>query len=331
MSDRLNIIKDINLNKVRSAIKKLGVATKPQLAEDTGLSVVTINSLVNTLIASGEILPHKTIPSDGGRPAASFRYNSEYRLALMIYMHELHGQDQAYYCVVNLKGEVLEREQQSLSQVTVSSFDLNIERMLQKFPQIKAICFGIPGVEVDHKLMIIDYAGLRDQSLSGHIMERFQLPVMIENDINAAILGYCHINEIPKEQCVIGIYYPDKYPPGAGIYMKGDIYKGRDGLAGEIKYLPLGIVWEEFDYNPQEVEALIIKTLRAFSCMYNPDRIILYGESLPPDLINKVRDSCLTPVEELMLAEIVLSADLNHDFEAGIKQLAVRMIDTVTD
>ena len=327
MRKKVNMIKDLNINKVRSALKKLGIATKPQLAEHTGLSVVTVNSLVNTLIASGEILTHETLNSEGGRPAASFRYNSEYRLVLMIYMHEYRGQDTAFYCVVNLRGEVMEREKHLLSDVRVDSFDSHISEFIKKFTQIKAICFGIPGDEVNQRLMIIDYINLREQSLSGHISERFHLPVLVENDINAAVLGYCHRNDIPKDQCAVGIYFPDKYPPGAGIYVNGDVFKGRDGLAGEIKYLPFGIDWEAFDYAPKKVEEVMVKTVRAFSCMYNPDRIVLYGESVGPDIITKIRESCLSSVEQIMLPQIIISADLNIDFEAGIKQIAMRMID----
>lgn len=254
MRKKVNLIKDINLNKVRSALKALGTATKPQLAEVTGLSVVTVNSLVNTLIDIGEILPDEILNSEGGRPAASFRYNSEFRLALMIYMHEYRGQDTAFYCVVNLRGEVIERDKHILSDVYVQSFDSHIENLLGKFSQIKAICFGIPGDEVNQKLIISDYEKMREQSLSGYIGEKFHLPVLVENDINAAVMGYCHQNKIRSDKCVIGLYFPDKYPPGAGIYLNGNIYKGKNGLAGEIKYLPFGIDWESFDYNPKEVE-----------------------------------------------------------------------------
>lgn len=331
MRKKVNLIKDINLNKVRSALKEVGTATKPQLAEITGLSVVTVNSLVNTLIDIGEILPDEILNSEGGRPAASFRYNSEFRLALMIYMHEYRGQDTAFYCVVNLRGEVIERDKHILSDVYVQSFDSHIEKLLGKFSQIKAICFGIPGDEVNQKLIISDYQKMREQSLSGYISEKFHLPVLVENDINAAIMGYCHQNKIRSDQCVIGLYFPEKYPPGAGIYLNGNIYKGKNGLAGEIKYLPFGIDWESFDYNPKEVEDFMIKTIQAFLCMYNPDRIVLYREKISHAISKIIQEGYLSPVEKIMLPEIMTSMDLNTDFEAGIKQIALKMIDTKQD
>jgi predicted NBD/HSP70 family sugar kinase len=329
MGTRVNIIKDINLNKIRSALREAGTATKPRLAEITGLSVVTVNSLVNTLTETGEILPDEILNSESGRPAASFRYHGEFRLALVIYMHEYHSRDTAFYCVVNLRGEVLERDIQVLTDVNVESFDSRIEKLLRKFPQIKAICFGIPGCEVNQKLIISDYKLMREQSLSGYIGGKFLLPVLVENDINAAILGYCHRNAVKEGETVIGIYFPDKYPPGAGIYVNGNIYKGRNGLAGEIVKLPLGIDWETFDYSPKEVEELVLKTVQVFLCMFNPDRIVLYGEKLNRELITKIHKRFASPVEQIMLPEIMISSELNTDFEAGIKQVAFDMIDTV--
>jgi Transcriptional regulator/sugar kinase len=331
MDKKVNIIKNINLNKIRSALRNAGTATKPQLAEATGLSVVTVNSLVNTLIDTGEIVPDVTMDSEGGRPAASFRYNSEFRMVLVIYMHEYRGQDTAFYCVANLRGEVMERNEHILSNVNVESFDSPIEKLICKYTRIKAICFGIPGEEVNQRLVISDYQNMREQSLSGHIKERFHLPVFVENDINAAIMGYCHQNKIREEQCVIGIYFPEKYPPGAGIYLNGKLYKGRNGLAGEIAYLPLGIDWAAFDYNPADAEDVMIKTIQAFLCMYNPDRIVLYGGNINPAVSALIQENCLTPAEKIMLPEIIISTDLNTDFEAGIKQIALNMIDTERD
>ncbi len=327
MRKKINLIKETNLNKIRNALKTVDTATKPQLAELTGLSVVTVNSLINTLLDTGEVLPDIILSSDGGRPAASFRYNSSFRMALAIYMHEYHGEDSAFYCVVDLLGRVVERIQQKLEEVCLSSFDLHIQRLLQSFPQIKAICFGIPGGEVNQKLVISDYEKLREKSLSGYIGEQFHLPVFVENDINAAVAGYCHQKSIAADQCIIGLYFPDKYPPGAGIYLNGSIYRGRNGLAGEIKYLPLGADWDNFDYNPAEMRELVMKTIQSICCLYNPDQLILYGESINADLPKLLQERCSSEVEKLLLPELVISTALNGDFETGIKQLALKMIE----
>ena len=50
------------------------------------------------------------------------------------------------------------------------------------------------------------------------------------------------------------------------------------------------------------------------------------GERISPDIINKIRESCLSLVEQMMLPQIIISDDINSDFEAGIKQISLGMI-----
>ncbi len=329
MDKKSNIIKDINLNRIRKALKEIGVATKPQLSEVTGLSVVTVNSLIKTLINNGEIITDEMVSSEGGRPALSYRFNSFFRMALTINMQEYKGKDTAFYCVINLRGEVVERKEQILYDVNLESFDLYIEDLLNRYPTIQVIYFGIPGEEVKQRLVICDYEKLRDQSLSGYISDQFHIPVICENDINAAINGYCYKNEIRKDQCVVGLYFPEKYPPGAGVYLDNHIYKGRDGLVGEIKYLPLGINWDTFDFDPEKVQDIIVKTVQTFQCLYNPNKIILYGDGVKSNIKELLENRCRSKVEKMMVTDIILSNELHLDFEEGINAIALDYIDTV--
>ena len=252
-----NLQKEINLNKLRSAFKLKKIASKPQLAEQTGLSVVTINSLVNILVENGEVIEDVIMPSNGGRPATAYRFNNEFSLALVIYMYEQNYEDTVFICVSDLYGEIVDKIDNKMAEIKKDSFDSLIEKMLLKYPNIKVISFGMPGEEVDGRLLISDYKELQDEYFTAYIKEKFNLPVIFENDINAAIEGYCYSHSVTKSQCVIGIYFPSKYPPGAGIHINGGIYKGRNGLAGEIKYLPLGVDWEKFNFNKVQMLSLI--------------------------------------------------------------------------
>ncbi|MNC38884.1 hypothetical protein D3C75_875150 [compost metagenome] len=39
---------------------------------------------------------------------------------------------------------------------------------------------------------------MKGQSLSDHIRTKFKLPVWVENDINAADMGFCHRQQLPR-------------------------------------------------------------------------------------------------------------------------------------
>ena len=49
-----NDLRSRNLELLRSALRSLRVVTKPQAAEVTGLSVVTVNTLMQELMEAGE-------------------------------------------------------------------------------------------------------------------------------------------------------------------------------------------------------------------------------------------------------------------------------------
>lgn len=323
------VIKEINLNKMRCALKSEGSATKPRLAQLTGLSVVTAGTLIKVLVGNGEAIEDNIQPSNGGRPAVSFRFNSQFSLTLIIYMHEKNKADTAFVCVTDLYGEILEKSEIILNSVNKTSFDGIIGKMLLKYPNIKVIGFGMPGEEVNGKLAISDYSELRDEIFIDYIQEKFKVNTFFENDINAAIEGYCYDNGIAEEQCAVGIYFPSKYPPGAGIFIDGKIHKGRNGLAGEISYLPLGIDWSRFDYKKENIEDAVIKIVRSFNCMYNPDIIVLYCEDIDESIVEKIKEKCNSKVEALMMPEIVVSSKFNDNFEVGIKQIALGKLKTI--
>ncbi|NLZ33823.1 MAG: ROK family protein [Clostridiales bacterium] len=329
MGKNINLIKAGNLNILRRVLKEKRVATKPQLSELTGLSVVTINSLVNYLLENREIIEGEMLPSGGGRPAVSYKFNSEYKLALIIYMNEYNGENTAYIAVVNLYGEIIEKYEKVIREIDIYSFDNIIEDMTIKYPNIGIISFGMPVVEVNGRLLISDYKELENTFFTSYIKEKFNIPVLIENDINLAIAGYCFSNNISTKKTAIGIYFPNNYPPGAGIYINGKIHKGRNGLAGEIKYLPHNkIYWESFDYNLNKIREIIAKTILSFNCMYNPDLIVVYNDKIDETIIEEVTNNCNSEIERVMIPEIIISKEIDKDFEIGIKHITLKELES---
>ena len=50
--------------------------------------------------------------------------------------------------------------------------------------------YGLPGVDMSSNLTVVDAETMKGIVLHQKIEERFALPVIIENDINAAVFGY---------------------------------------------------------------------------------------------------------------------------------------------
>lgn len=326
-----NIIKEANLARVSHTLHYLKTATKPQLSKHTGISVVTINSLINTLLKNGEVYEQKTVThAPYGRPAVSYTFNGEYSLALIIYMYEKKQHDTAFFTICNLYGEKMYILEKEFETIQLGSFDSVIEELLKKYPAVKIIGFGMPAEEMHGTLIICDYPHLQNTEFATYIEHTFHRPVFIENDVNAAALGYYHLHCVRQEQnnvqCVVTLYFPRKYPPGAGVCIGGTVVKGKNGLAGEIKYLPFSADSPACAFSEHRRHEFILKTIKTYLCVYNPDVIVLYTENDPIDYEQEISDGCLSDIEKQMLAPIVISNKMNTDFEAGILYLALEKI-----
>lgn len=322
-----SLMKEIHLNQLRRTMKAVKRVSKPQLAELTGLSVVTVNSLVKILLESGEIREDAVLPSGGGRPPLTYRFNADYSLALTVYMYEESGIDTVFISVDNLHGEQMKTKKQRLEDISLQSFDDLIDPLLAQYPAIKVLAFGLPGTEVNGRLLLMDYQGLQGKSFTEYFQKKYCLPVIFENDLNAAVTGYCYTHHLTAQATVIGIYFPEKYLPGAGIFINGQIYKGRDGIAGEITYLP-GIDWLHFNDTPDQLQAALVKMIMSITSLYNPHQIILYSDQLDPVSAERLRDSCIgARIDPFLLPEIVVSKDFKVDFAKGIQYIALRQLE----
>lgn len=320
-----NLIKLANLETLRTAMRYNQAFTKPQLAEATGLSVVTVNALVKTLELSGEVRALSLNPSEGGRPAQGYAYNLNFKMALAIFLLEVEGVDTAHFKVINLLGDVVAHSTLALSPIELSSFDLVIQEYLEAYPSIEGICFGIPGGEVDQVMVVSDYPLLRGKSLSQYLMQKFNRRIIIENDVNLAILGFCKRLEIPVKDSVSAIYFPEKYPPGAAHFINGQVFKGFNGLAGEIKDLPIGINWD----HPLDDETFlnaVMKLTQTFAYMLNPKLIVLYGLRLNPNWSESVSAWFTGPLAAAIQPECHFETEFFSDFEAGLLQRSLSMI-----
>ncbi|MFC5649979.1 ROK family protein [Paenibacillus solisilvae] len=324
-----NLMKEINLNNVRRVMKQIGTATKPQLAAMTGLSVVTINSLVKELLDFGELLEDITIPSTGGRPALTYRFNYDFSLALVIHVNEKQGSDVVFASVVNLQEEILMREEHVIQVFDISRFYGMIDEILSRFPSIKAIGIGIPGQSVNGKIAVTSHDELKDIRLIEEVQTKFGLPVFLENDVNAAISGYSYREQLHVNQIVLGVYFPEKYPPGMGICLDGKIVKGKNGMAGEIKFLPMDIDWKN-RFDSEEFLEIVCKVIQTLNAVLAPDQIVIYRENLEESALLRSWEIYLSNHNIPSYPEIILSKSFYEDFEEGMKWLTLQELEPTT-
>lgn len=321
------LMKEVNKNIIRNAIREELYATKQKLSEKTGLSIVTVGAVLQQFLEAGEIYEDKLVPSNGGRPAQRFCFNKNFSYILTICTYEENGKDKAVVSVRNLLGEEIDKKEEILNNPDLDIFEKMTGEFIEKYSQIKAIGFSMPGQEADKKIIIHDYKKLENVYFTDYYKEKFNLPVIFVNDVSAAVIGYCKKKENHNLTSVVYIYFPKKYPAGAGLYLDGKLYKGFNGTAGEIKYIPLGIDWDNIDYSSEdEITDVVSKLSVSVSAMFNPQKIVVYGEFFSEKILKKIEERNREVLKKIFIPEIVLSESFHQDFQQGATEITLDLL-----
>ena len=143
-------IREQNLHLIRKALHDEQVSTTSVLHEKTGLSIVTINKLLNLLISSGEVIQGDKGCSLNGRPAATYRFNEMNKLILILSVYHRSGHKYVGYSVHNLFGECLERREELIDdkQTYTNEFKNGMERYIDRYKKIAVIGVSMPSDDV---------------------------------------------------------------------------------------------------------------------------------------------------------------------------------------
>jgi predicted NBD/HSP70 family sugar kinase len=326
------LVKDININSLRSVLKLLKCASIPELSRLTGIEESLTGVLVAECRERGEFL-EEPIPDDGGQTL--YRFNGEYRLILAICVLE---KNRVFVAVSDLYGEYLERNEIAVSPDTLAFFEHIVEVYTAKYPAVSLLAFGMAGFEVRGKgrLLSINFPNLEWVHFREHFIEKYRLPAILENDIKAAAAGYYETRDFGEEKCVGAVYVPRTHHPAAGICIDGNIYRGRDNASGEVIFLETDVRWRPFtenalDYSNIDMLKLLADITRPMIVFLNPDCIVIYGDHLPPDTADQLRKRLLETLPREFLPDIFFIPNILNDFLDGLVHLALKTLEPKID
>lgn len=321
------LMKELNKKQIRIHLKRIKKATKPELALLTGLSVVTVNSLISEMLENGEVLEGDTVPSNGGRPCVQYKFNPDRQYGVVIYGYVENGYNHFHFLVVNLYGEVICSREEDYRKVTLQCFESMINNLFNVYDNIGVIGFGLPGEIDKEKVTIMDYPALIGTQLLKYYEEKYCIPVVFENDINAATEGYYQkLSALKDVNSVVGIYFPRIYLPGAGIVLNGELYYGENHMAGELGVLPMPYKWEELDYNNSDMTAEMIGTLIiTINCILAPSTYILYGDFLNAETKEKIE--VLLKSKGSFKIQLCTSTSIDEDYKRGMIKIVLQKLE----
>lgn len=320
-----SIVKELNIQVIKRVLLKLGNVTKSQVARETGLSTPTTNKLIDELVIKGEVIDTGETSLSGGRNAKLYCFNKNFSQTLCLHFEK----DEIWYQVVNLNLEtVLKSSIKVIDFEHLLEIDKLIEKLLLEFENIKAISIGVPAGVKDGELFFIpDYIKLSGFNLKKYIEEKFNIPVIIENDVNAAVLGYHSLNEEIINENLVGIYLGSN-GPGSGILVNGSIIRGFSGFAGEIGFMKIqNKTFQEIvtkgHYKASDFSAIIL----SICTIINPKRIILFSYELKFPETSSIKSLLKEEMPINTIPEIIEEKDWHYYYMEGLKILAQELLE----
>ncbi len=216
--------------------------TRAQLAEITGLARSTIAARIDVLLRLGLVAPYGDGISTGGRPPSLLALNPGAWVVAGIDLGATH----ATAALADLAGTILvERRadldiaagpEQVLTWVEGVIADLLAEQR-RPVSELAAIGMGLPG-PVEHSTgRAINppiMPGWDRYDVPAHVQRAFDVPVLIDNDVNIMALGERHahlsdVDDLVLIKVATGI--------GAGIVSGAALQRGAQGTAGDLGHV----------------------------------------------------------------------------------------------
>ncbi len=239
IADQL-FVRKLNTRTVSECLRLYSPLSRAELAKRTGLYRSTISSIISELIDRG-FVRETEIQSDLriGRPGMLLEFNPQGGCAIGMDI----GVDYISLILVDYTANILWRKRQvtvvdgpQLEIVTQAeemiSEALDISKNLSIPPM--GIGVGLPGlVDTNQgKLIVAPNLHWNDLPIKKMWMDRFHLPVFVENESNNGAMGEFFYGAAHGKQDFI--YLGTGIGLGGGIVVDGKLFKGSKGFAGEI-------------------------------------------------------------------------------------------------
>ena len=323
----VNQVKEHNIALVRDVIHSSVEFTKHSVAQATGLSIATTNSILNMLCEAGEIVAIGNVSSTIGRPAAKYAYNRDYAHICCVFPASAGSQRYLFYSVFDLLGNSVEQNQVWLEDVTYESFEELLGSLLEKDPGIKKVSIGIPGYYDNNHIHSCTMTGLNGCDLTGKLSERFPCEFLMENNMNAIAYGLYDARRehghAPTALVVVSFF--EGSGPGSGIIIDGKIYLGKSNFAGEVVFLPYqdGNIYDLVNQGPESIVKSTAQVVSSYCAILNPETCVLTGENLSADMCGPILDRCKHFIPEQHLPELLYVSNYNQYYQNGLFRIAL--------
>ena len=242
-----------NVMKIIQSLVKQGGCTKNELVFYTGLSLSTIDSLLEEMLKSNRVIKAGYRESTGGRPSMSYKVNGDFSQTLCIYAYKHDKTITIIGRLYNLYSEMMEEKRRDIPKLDCDVLCSFIDEMLNE--QVHTICLSLPDCDID-------------------IKHRYKQRVFVKNDVYMGVIG-AYIKHIQYDSIVL---LDSKINSRLGIVVHGHLVEGKSSIAGQIRYMPL--IENKNRRSMKGRCQLLVIELQNIIGMLNPEAIMICAQGI---------------------------------------------------
>ena len=251
--DEIRGVRKKNVIKIIQSLVKQGGCTKNELVFYTGLSLSTIDSLLEEMLKSNLVIKEGYRESTGGRPSMGYQVNGEFSQTLCIYAYKHDKTITVIGRLYNLYSEMMEEKRRDIPKLDCDVLCSFIDEMLNE--QVHTICLSLPDCDID-------------------IKHRYKQRVFVKNDVYMGVIG-AYIKHMQYDSIVL---LDSKVNSRLGIVVHGHLVEGKSSIAGQIRYMPL-IENKNRRSMKGRSQSLVIE-LQNIIGMLNPEAIVICAQGI---------------------------------------------------
>ena len=229
-----------NRSLVLQTLYRAGRQSRADIARETGLTRVTISDLVAELMTEGLVVETgQREDARPGKPATLLDLNRE---AFQIIGIDLSAYETFRGAVLDLDGQILARAELPLAgatgaDATATVIALAESLVVQATLPVLGIGVGSPGVvDLAGVVLSAPNLGWSGEKLQDILTARFNVPVLVSNDANAAALAEHSFGDADSDMMLVKV----GHGVGAGLLLDGTPLFGSRFAAGEIGHVVVG-------------------------------------------------------------------------------------------
>ena len=238
------LLKELNARAVLEAIRGGAPISRAEIARRTGISKPTVSLALRALVDGG--LVRETAP-EPGRPHYGALFFEPVPEAALVLALDI-GARFVRGALADIAGNIRARQDVPLAHHRATTIDAVasvcaalVAAAGEGANRLGEAVVGVPGVVApdDSVSLATNVPGIEEPGFAATLAEALEMPVRLENDINLAALG--------EQWRGVARGVPDFVflsigtGMGAGLVLRGELHRGRNGAAGELDYAFVGV------------------------------------------------------------------------------------------